>query len=97
LPLDELDDEEVDAVGFLDRVGADYTGVVEGGEGLCLAPEALQALGARSHLGWQHLERDLAPELRVGGAVDRTHPAGADRGGDPVVSEGLAGQGHHSP
>ena len=64
--------------------------VIEGGEGLRLAPEALQPLRARGHLGRQHLERHVAPELRVGGAVDLAHPAGADRGGDPVVRERLA-------
>jgi hypothetical protein len=38
--------------------------VVERGQRLRLAPEALQPLRARGHLRRQHLERDVAPELR---------------------------------
>ena len=45
----------------------------------------------------QQLDRDLAPELRVGGAVHLAHAARADRGGDPVVRERLADQGRAPP
>ena len=51
LALDELHGQEVDAVGFLDGVDGDDAGVVEGGERLRLAPEALEPLRARGHLG----------------------------------------------
>ena len=93
LALDELHGEEVDAVRLLDGVDGDDPGVVEGGQRLGLAPEALEPLRARGHLGGQHLERHVATELRVGGAVDLAHPAGADGGGDAVVGEGRADQG----
>ena len=96
LAFDELHREEVDAVRLLDRVHAHDAGVVEGRESLGLALEALQALRVRGHLGRQHLEGDLAPELRVGGAVDLPHPAGADRGGDAVVRERAADHSRHS-
>ena len=56
-----------------------------------------EPLGIVRYLGGEHLERDLAPELRVGGTVDLTHAAGADRGGDPVVRERLADQGRFPP
>ena len=90
LALDQLHREEVDAVRFLDRVDGDDARVIEGGERLGLAPEALQPLRARGHRGGQHLERHVAPELRVGGAVHLAHSARADGGGDAVVGEGAA-------
>ena len=96
LTLDELHRQEVDAVRFLDRVHTDDAGMVESGERLRLAPEALEPLRARGHLGRQHLERDVAAELRVGGAVHLAHPAGAERGGDAVVGEGPADREAHS-
>ena len=48
LALDELHGQEVDAVGFLDRVDGDDAGVVERGERLRLALEALEPLRARA-------------------------------------------------
>jgi hypothetical protein len=97
LPLDELHGQEVDALGLLDGVHGDDAGVVEGGERLRLALEALEPLRARGHLGRQHLEGHVAPELRVGRAVDLAHPAGAERRGDPVVGERLSDQGRSPP
>jgi len=48
--------------------------MVEGRDGAGFTPEALQPLRARSHLGWQHLEGNVAPELRVRRAVDLAIP-----------------------
>ena len=87
LSLDELHGQEVDAVGFLDREHADNAGVVEGGERSGLALESVEPLRVGRHFCRQGLERDVAPELRVGRAVDLAHPARADRGGDPVVAK----------
>ena len=92
LALDELHGEEVDAVRLLDRVDGDDPGVVEGGEGLGLALEALEPLRVGGHLGRQDLEGHLAPELRVGRTVHLAHATGADGGGDAVVGERLADQ-----
>src|SRR3990172_13257628 len=64
--------------------------VVEGGECFRFTPKGLEGVGARGHLSRRHLERHVAAELRVGGAVDLAHPAGADRGGDAVVGEAAA-------
>ena len=52
--------------------------------------EAGEAVGVLRELGGEHLEGHVPPELRVGGAVDLAHAAGADRGRDPVVGERLA-------
>jgi len=88
--LNELHGQEVDAARFLDGVDAHDARVVERSERLRLAPETLDALTALRHLGGQDLERHVPAELRVGGAVDLAHPAGADRGGDAVVRESPA-------
>ena len=72
-------------------------GWLSDGEELRLALEAGEPLGVLRHLGGQHLEGHLAPELRVGGAVDLAHAARAERGGDPVVRERLADQGRSPP
>jgi len=90
--LDELHGQEVDAFRLFDRVDGHDAGVVEGGERFCLTPESLEPLRARGHPGGQHLEGHVAPELRVGGAVDLTPPARADRGGNAVVRQLLADQ-----
>ena len=73
LALDELHREEVDALGFFNREDRDDAGMIEGGQGLGLAAEALQAIRACGHPGGQHLERHVAPELRVGGAIHLAH------------------------
>ena len=75
LPFDELHRQEMDAVRFLDGVHGDDAGMVKSGERLRLAAEALEPVRARGHLGRQHLERNVAPELGVGGAVHLAHAA----------------------
>ena len=43
----------------------------------------------------QHLDRDLAMQARVAGAIDLAHPARAQRSDDLVLSEtGTGGEGH---
>ena len=44
LPLDQLHREEMDALGFFDREDRDDARMIEGGQGLGLAAEALQAI-----------------------------------------------------
>jgi len=77
-------------VGSSSRVGD--VRVVEGGEQLRLALEAGEALGILRQLGRHHLDRDLAAELRVGGAVHLAYASRAEGCGDSVVGEVLADQ-----
>ena len=93
LPLHQLHRQEVDPVRLLDGVDADDSRVIERGERLRFTPEAFEPLRARRHLRRQQLERHVAPELRVGGAVDLAHPARTDRGGDAVVGQAATDQG----
>ena len=59
-----------------------------------LAAEALDELGVLGEAAVQDLERDLAPELQVLGAVDVGHPARADAGDHAVaaVDDRLGGE-----
>jgi hypothetical protein len=96
--VDELHRQEVRGGAVvecrsLEAVDVGNVRVVERGEQLRLAFEACQALGVLGQLGWQQLDRDVAAEVGVGGAVHLARAASADHGGDAVVSERLADQG----
>ena len=97
LALHQLHREEAHAAGLLDRVDGDDVRVIERGDGLGLALEALRGARGRGHVGGQHLERDVAPSFVSVGAIDFAHPAGADGSGDPVVRERGADQGPGPP
>ena len=51
-----------------------------------LAAEALELVGVRGDLAVHELDRDLALEHRVEGAIDGRHPPGADLGVEPVTA-----------
>ncbi len=87
LSFDQLHGQKVDAVGFLHRVDSDDVRMVELGEGLGLTAKAHQPLRIVRHLGGQHLERYVAAEFRVGGAIHLAHATGADRHADFVGAE----------
>ena len=62
---------------------------------LRLALEAREALGVLRERGGQRLDRDVAPEPRVAGAIHLAHAARAERRDDLVGAEaGAGGQGH---
>src|SRR6516225_21742 len=63
--------------------------MIERRQYLRLALETRHAVGIRGESVGQQFDRDLAPELRVGGAPDLTHAALAELGGDAVVRDGL--------
>jgi hypothetical protein len=89
LTFDELHRQEVDAIGFLDRVDGDDVGMVELGEGLRLATKTREPLGIVRHFGGQYFERYVAVELRVGGAIHLAHSTGAQRRLDFIHAPGL--------
>ncbi len=64
-------------------------------EQLRFALEAGQPIGIAGEEVGQDLERDVAPEPRVAGAIDLSHAAGAERGDDLIGAQFRAGsQGH---
>ncbi len=90
LALDDLHRQEVRGPGKLDRVDGDDVGVVEGGDGLRLALEALAAFVIHAERRRQHLERDLTVQLLVLGGIDLAHAAAAELPYDAVMAEGGA-------
>ncbi len=91
LALDELEHHVVQ-LGALDRRAADVVDradvrVVEGRDALRLALEARAELRVGREQRRQQLERHVAIEPRVAGAVDLAHPARAERSHDLVGAQ----------
>ena len=89
--FDELHDEGVHAGGFLEPVDRGDVGMVQRRKRLRFALEPRQTLRVRGERIGQDLDRDLAAETGIGGAVDRAHAAFADRRNDFVDAESGAG------
>ncbi len=68
--------------------------VIERRGGPRLLLEAADALGVGAQGGGEDLDRHVAPEARVPGAVDLPHPARAERADDLVRAEPRAGGEH---
>jgi len=77
-PLDELHDQRA---AFLDPIEMRDVRVIQRGQNFGFALKARQALGVRGQGGGEHLDRHLALQRHVGGAVDLAHAAGANLGG----------------
>jgi hypothetical protein len=93
---DELHDDEVEPFGRLDLVDGDDVGVVEGGGGAGLLDETGAASRVREVLGGKDLDRHLAPQPRVAGAVDLAHPPGPEGLEDLVGAEASSGRKRHA-
>jgi hypothetical protein len=52
--------------------------MIQRGERPRFAVESGEAVGIVCERGGQHLDRDRAPRLRIGGPIHLTHAAGAD-------------------
>ena len=70
--------------GLLEAVDRDDVRVVQGGQDLGLTLEAGESLGSSRDRLREHLDRDVAIELGVAGAVHLAHPARAQRREDLV-------------
>jgi len=70
LTVNELEHEELCAIDFFEAVNLSDVGMVERREDLGFTTEAGDALRIVGERSWQNLQRDIAPELRVFGAVD---------------------------
>ena len=97
-PVDELHDEGLGAVGLFEAVNQRDVGMVERGKHARLAPEPRQAIRIRLERGSQRLDRDVAPQIRVAGAIDLAHAAGPDGRHDLIRTKArTGGQSHFSP
>ena len=86
----QLHHDERAALVLLDVVDDADVRVVERGGEARLALEAREHGRIRRQRGRQELERDVAIEVQVVGAIHDSHPAGAELRLDPVARDGLA-------
>ncbi len=91
LPLDELHGDPDLLVVGADVVHGDDVWVLQARERLGLSQQPGARLLAPAHLAADHLERDLAIELRIVGGVDHSHPAGAELREDHQPTDDLPG------
>src|SRR5438128_1709671 len=87
LPFDELHDERRDAAGVLEMENACDIRMIERCEDLCLTREPCNAIAIARDVSRKNLDRDLTPKLRVAGAIDLAHAAGAQGGDDLIRAE----------
>ena len=85
--LDQLEDEGRDAVRFFEAVDAADVLVIQRRERLCFALKPCEAIGVTGKGVGKDLQRDVASELRVAGAIHLAHAAYADLGGDFIGAE----------
>ena len=90
LALDELENQEADAVRFFDAVDRADVGVIQRGEHPRLALEAREPIRIARERARQDLDRDVASELRVVRPVDLAHAAGAEQRLQLISAEGRA-------
>ena len=82
-------------LGLLDAVDGGDAGVVEAGEDLRFPLEPGEPIRVSREGVGEDLQGNVAPELRVGRAIDLPHAPLADEGGDVVVAAAVTdGQGH---
>ncbi len=75
------------ALGFVDRVNRHDVRMLERGDRARLALEPRQAVGVVCERFGEQLQRHVAPELGVAGAIHLAHATGAERREDLVMAE----------
>ena len=92
-PLDELEHQEQPAVVFFETVDGRDVGMVERGQHLRLALEALQPLFVTGESFGKDFDRDLALQLGVISAIHLPHAALAEQAEDAVgIQTGAGGK-----
>ena len=87
--FDQLHHQRRGAASPLETVDGGDVRVVERREDLGFAPEAREPIGISGHRLGQDLDRHVALQVGVGGAVDLTHSASAELGEDLVGTYSL--------
>ena len=89
--LDELENQEANAVSFLEAVDRADVGMVQRREHPRFALEARESIGMARERRRQNLDRDIAPELRVVRTVHFAHAARAEQRVQAIPADRLAG------
>src|SRR5262245_3296078 len=85
--VDQLHHERPDVAALFDPMNGCDVGMIERRQHARLAVEARQPLPILCERSRQDLDRDVAAELRVSGAVDVAHASGADHTGHFVRAD----------
>lgn len=88
--FDQLHHQSMGTAGVLKAVNRADIGVIERGQELGFATQAGEPLRIAGEGLGQQLERDLAPEFGIAGAVDLTHATRAQGGDDDEGAQGGA-------
>ena len=94
-PLDQLEDQRLHPVRFLEAVDGADVRMIERREHARFAVEPRHPLAVRREHGWQYLDRDITAKLCVVRAIDFAHPARADERFYFVGTEPCAGRKGH--
>ncbi len=86
-PAHELHRDEPHAAAVLDRVDRDDIGVIDGGDGLRFALEALAEFGFGNGKRRQSFEGDVTPEPGVFSEIDLAHASASKEADDAVLAE----------
>ena len=78
-PFDEFEHERGDAGALLEAVDGSDVRMIERGERASLFLEAGEPVGILREEVWQDLDGDGTMQLRVVGAIDLAHAAGAEQ------------------
>ena len=93
--FNQLENQRARIAAFFQTVDRRDVRVIERGEELRFAMQPREPLGIGGEQLRQHLQRDVATELRIAGAIHLSHAAGAEGGLDLVWTEASAGRERH--
>ena len=94
-PFDQFHDERGGTAAVLDAVDVGNVRMIERRENLGFTLEPHQALRIGGHAGGQHLDRNVALQARIAGAIHLTHPTRADRRFDAIGADARARRQRH--
>jgi hypothetical protein len=97
LSLEELRDGVGDVALDAEIVDGEDVRMRQGGDRLGFPLEARARFRVAREMLWQDLDRDVAIQLRVAGAIDLSHPARAQRRQNLVRAEASSGRQRHEP
>ena len=97
LPLDQLQDQEMQTLDLLHGMEGDDVRVIESGDRPRLSLETLQMARLRGQLRGEHLEGDAPAEAQVLGEKDLSHSTLAEPLEHLVMSERLSSEVHSDP
>ena len=89
--LDELHDDRVDVAALFESVDVRDEGMIQGGEHARFALEPRQPVWIVNDRIGKDLDRDLALEARITGAIDLAHATSAEHADDFIRTEARTG------